>query len=87
MWTLIASFVLRQRLPLLVGLLAVTAFFAMRIPDVRLQYTFGGLLPKTDSTALDYQHFVEHFGVEGNVLLIGTDPGCAHGPGEVASVV
>lgn len=83
MWTLIASFVLRQRLPLLVGLLAVTAFFAMRIPDVRLQYTFGGLLPKTDSTALDYQHYVEHFGVEGNVLLIGTDPGVLTDPAKL----
>ncbi len=73
MWTHIARFVLRQRLLLLLGLLGVTVFFAMRIPDVRLQYTFGGLLPKTDSTAVDYQNFIDRFGIEGNVLLIGSD--------------
>ena len=73
MWTHIARFVLRQRLLLLLSLLAVTVLFAMRIPDVRLQYTFGGLLPKTDSTAVDYQNFIDRFGVEGNVLLIGSD--------------
>jgi predicted RND superfamily exporter protein len=72
MWTHIASFVLRQRVPLLLGLLAVTVFFAMCIPNLRLQYTFGGLLPENDSTALDYEHFIEHFGAEGNVVLIGT---------------
>ena len=73
MWTHIARFVLRQRVLLLLVLLALTAFFAMRIPDVRLQYTFGGLLPKTDSTAVDYQRFIDRFGIEGNVLLIGSD--------------
>lgn len=73
MWNRIASFVLRRRNLLLVVLLGVTAFFGMRIPDVRLQYTFGGLLPATDSTALEYAHFLEHFGAEGNVLLIGTN--------------
>ena len=73
MWTHIARFVLRQRLLLLLSLLAVTVLFAMRIPDVRLQYTFGGLLPKTDSTAVDYQNFIDRFGIEGNVLLIGSD--------------
>ena len=50
-----------------------TAFMASLIPDLRLQYTFGGLLPKTDSTYLEYERFLEHFGAEGNVLLIGTD--------------
>ena len=46
---------------------------ALQIPNLRLQYTFGGLLPSTDTTAIEYQHFIENFGTEGNVLLIGAD--------------
>ena len=46
---------------------------ALQIPNLRLQYTFGGLLPSTDSTAIEYERFIENFGTEGNVLLIGAD--------------
>ena len=73
MWTRLAAIIIRQRLPILIGLGLVTAFMASLIPDLRLQYTFGGLLPKTDSTYLEYERFLEHFGAEGNVLLIGAD--------------
>ena len=73
MWTRLAAIIIRQRLPILIALGLATAFMASLIPDLRLQYTFGGLLPKTDSTYLEYDRFLTHFGAEGNVLLIGTD--------------
>lgn len=73
MWNKIASILLRQRIALLVLLLCGTAYMGSKIPDLRLQYTFGGLLPDSDSTALEYAKFRDHFGTEGNVLLIGTD--------------
>ena len=73
MWNRIAARLIRQRLLWLILLGLGTAFMAMQIPNARLQYTFKGLLPKTDSTALEHQLFVELFGSEGNVLLIGAD--------------
>jgi predicted RND superfamily exporter protein len=73
MWNRIAARLIRQRLLWLILLGLGTAFMAMQIPNARLQYTFKGLLPKTDSTAIEHQLFVELFGSEGNVLLIGAD--------------
>ena len=73
MWTRLAGIIIRQRLPILIGLGVVTILMGMQIPNLRLQYTFGGLLPKTDSTYLEYEKFLDHFGAEGNVLLIGAD--------------
>ena len=73
MWNNIASILIRQRLLWLVLLALGTAFMAKQIPNLRLQYTFSGLLPADDSIALDYARFQEVFGTEGNVMLIGAD--------------
>jgi hypothetical protein len=73
MWNRIASLLLRQRMVMLAITVLLTAAMALQIPNLRLQYTFGGLLPSNDSTAIDYQYFIDHFGIEGNVLLVGAD--------------
>lgn len=73
MWNNIASLLIRQRLLWLVLLAVGTAFMAKQIPNLRLQYTFSGLLPADDSIALDYARFQDVFGTEGNVMLIGAD--------------
>lgn len=70
-WNRLASFALRQRLWILLVLGVVTAFMASRIPDIRMQYVFGGLLPENDPTHIAYERFQERFGSEGNVMLIG----------------
>ena len=72
-WNRIASVLLRQRLLLLIIIGCLTVLMALQIPNLRLQYTFGGLLPSTDSTAIEYERFIDNFGTEGNVLLIGAD--------------
>ena len=73
MWNNIASVLIRQRLLCLVLLALGTVFMAMQIPNLRLQYTFSGLLPEDDPIALDYERFRDVFGTEGNVMLIGAD--------------
>ena len=73
MWNSIASVLIRKRLLWLVLLALGTAFMAKQIPNLRLQYTFSGLLPADDAIALDYARFQDVFGTEGNVMLIGAD--------------
>lgn len=73
MWNKIAGVLIRQRLLLLLVLGAATLFVGSYIPNVRLQYTFGGLLPETDSTAIAYEEFKAVFGTEGNVMVIGCE--------------
>lgn len=46
---------------------------ASYIPELRLVYEFGGLLPDDDSTRVDFERFVEHFGAEGNLLVLGAE--------------
>ncbi|MAI24115.1 MAG: transporter [Crocinitomicaceae bacterium] len=75
MWNKIAGVLIRQRLLCLLVLGIGTLFIGSHIPNVRLQYTFGGLLPATDSTAIAYEEFKSVFGTEGNVMLIGSELG------------
>jgi hypothetical protein len=44
-----------------------------KIPDLRLVYEFGGLLPEDDSTRVDFEEFLDHFGAEGNLMVLGVD--------------
>jgi predicted RND superfamily exporter protein len=73
MWNRIASIVLRQRNALLAILGALTVFLGWHIPDIRLQYTFGGLLPADHPTYIAHERFLNQFGGEGSVLVIGTE--------------
>ncbi|MCH1575067.1 MAG: efflux RND transporter permease subunit [Flavobacteriales bacterium] len=71
MWSRLATFILRGRLPILLVLLAVTAGMASRIDELGIRYKFGGLLPADDPVLLDYASFLDEFGEEGNVVALG----------------
>tara|TARA_B100001057_G_scaffold500177_1_gene613937 strand:+ start:485 stop:3016 length:2532 start_codon:yes stop_codon:yes gene_type:complete len=73
MWNKIAGVLIRQRLFWIVLLGVSTLFAGSQIPNVRLQYAFGGLLPSTDSTAMAYEEFKSVFGTEGHVMVIGSE--------------
>lgn len=71
MWNTLASFLLRNRLPVLLVLIAGTLFMGWHARNVRLSYRFGGLLPSTDPTYVAYLDFLENFSEDGNVIVIG----------------
>ena len=73
MWSNIASLLLRYRFLVLVALGGFTAYMGSYIPKLQLVYEFEGLLPEDDSTRIDFETFVEHFGAEGNMMVIGVD--------------
>jgi len=73
MWSKIASILLRYRFAVLIALGGMTVFMATYIPKLRLVYEFGGLLPDDDSTYIDHVRFLEHFGADGNLLVLGID--------------
>ena len=73
MWSKIASILLRYRLAVLLIIGGLTVYMGSFIPDLRLVYEFGGLLPDDDETRIDFEMFVEHFGAEGNSLVLGAD--------------
>ncbi len=71
MWGKIGASILRYRLPLAIVLIAFTAFMAYKAQFVRMSYKFAGVLPKDDSTYIEYDRFVKQFSEDGNVLVIG----------------
>lgn len=73
MWSKIASILLRYRFVVLIALGGMTFFMGTYIPKLRLVYKFGGVLPEDDSTYIDHVRFLEHFGAEGNLLVLGVD--------------
>jgi predicted RND superfamily exporter protein len=73
MWNKVAGVLIRQRLLWLLVLGIGTLYIGSNIPNIRLQYQFGGLLPATDSTAIAYEEFKSVFGTEGNVMVIGSE--------------
>jgi uncharacterized protein len=73
MWLRIASFLIRHRLPAVLALLAATVFMGLQIPNLKMQYKYGGILPLDDPAEVDHAKFLESFGAEGNVLVIGVE--------------
>lgn len=71
MWEKIAGFILRNRIPLLLAVLAVTIFMGFQARNVEMNYKFGGILPKDDSTQVEYDRFTKRFSEDGNILVIG----------------
>lgn len=71
MWGKIGANILRYRLPIAAIMIVFTAFMAYEAQFVRMSYKFGGILPKDDSTYIEYENFVKQFSEDGNVLVIG----------------
>jgi len=55
----------------LILLALITAFMVRMSGEVEVRYKFGGLLPESDSTYVEYQAFLEQFSEDGNILVIG----------------
>lgn len=72
MWEWLANRVLRNRIAILIGVALCTAFLGYEATRVQMNYKHGGLLPKTDSAYVEYEHFLKTFSEDGNVMVIGT---------------
>ncbi|MEM9052481.1 MAG: MMPL family transporter [Bacteroidota bacterium] len=62
---------MRNRIALLVLVLIVTVFMAFQARTVTMSYKFGGILPKDDSTQIEYDRFTQRFSEDGNILVLG----------------
>ncbi|MBI5540493.1 MAG: MMPL family transporter [Bacteroidia bacterium] len=71
MWGAIASLILRNRVAILLVLLAITVFMAWQASKIELSYTFVKPLPSDDQAMVDYSSFKRMFGEDGNVMVIG----------------
>lgn len=71
MWTRLAHSILRFRLPLLLILVILTAFFGYQARKVEWSFDLAKTVPDTDSDMVYFQEFKKLFGEDGNILAIG----------------
>ena len=70
-WEFIAGIVLRNRITISVIILVITVFLVMQWKNVGMTYNEANLLPKNHSANKQYQQFLNTFGEEGNLVVIG----------------
>lgn len=70
-WEGVARIILRNRIIILLIILSITVFLASKWEDMRFTYTEANLLPDHHEINLQYNKFLETFGEEGNLIVIG----------------
>lgn len=70
-WNSIARLILRNRLIIILIIVGITAFLASQWKYMRFSYTEANLLPDDHEINLKYQDFLDKFGEEGNLIVLG----------------
>lgn len=70
-WSAVARFILRNRTAIIITILGMTVFMAMQWQHMRFTYTEANLLPDDHEYNEEYQQFLEVFGEEGNLIILG----------------
>lgn len=73
MWEFIVRIILRNRISILIVIALLTIGMAWQATKVTLSYEMAQMLPASDTTFIEYNHFREVFGEDGNVLFIGLE--------------
>ncbi|MES2574592.1 MAG: MMPL family transporter [Bacteroidota bacterium] len=70
-WELIARIVLRNRILMLSIVVAATIFLAMQWKNIHFTHTEANMLPDDNIVNIEYNAFLDKFGEEGNLVIIG----------------
>ncbi|WP_428742604.1 efflux RND transporter permease subunit [Tenacibaculum sp.] len=70
-WTKIAGFVLRNRYLVLITIAIITGLLVTQMKYMRFSYTEANLLPTDHEANVQYDKFLEIFGEEGNLVILG----------------
>ena len=70
-WTKVAGIILRNRYLVLIGIAILTALLASQMKYMKFSYTEANLLPENHEANLEYNAFLNVFGEEGNLVILG----------------
>lgn len=70
-WETIVRLILRNRIGIILVLVAATYLFGLQWDKMRFTYTEANLLPDHHEVNLKYNAFLETFGEEGNLIVLG----------------
>lgn len=71
MWFNLSKIILKNRLLILVVIGIITLFMAYLAQFAKMSYQMAQILPRTDSTYIDYENFRNTFGADGSIVVVG----------------
>ncbi|WP_276980388.1 MMPL family transporter [Flavobacterium filum] len=72
-WESVARIILRNRITILILIFLLTVFLALQWKNMRFTYTEANLLPDHHEVNEQYKAFLDKFGEEGNLIVIGVN--------------
>ncbi|MFC4722553.1 RND family transporter [Geojedonia litorea] len=70
-WEVVARLILRNKIAILAVIILATLFFSYQWKHMRFTYTEANLLPDDNEVNVTYNKFLEIFGEEGNLIVLG----------------
>ncbi|MEQ6123733.1 efflux RND transporter permease subunit [Pseudotenacibaculum sp. MALMAid0570] len=70
-WSRVSRVILRNRYLVLILIAAFTAFLVTQMKYMKFSYTEANLLPENHEVNIQYNQFLEIFGEEGNLIILG----------------
>lgn len=70
-WSAVARFILRNRMLIIIAIVGMTVFMGMQWKNMRFTYTEANLLPDDHKFNEEYLQFLDTFGEEGNLIILG----------------
>ncbi|MDN3641119.1 efflux RND transporter permease subunit [Lutimonas halocynthiae] len=69
-WQVVSRFILKQRIFILIVLALVTVFLGTKIQNIKFSHSEANLLPRDHEENIKYDHFLDIFGEEGNMIIL-----------------
>ncbi|WP_055446951.1 efflux RND transporter permease subunit [Lacinutrix mariniflava] len=70
-WDIVARLILRNKIGILLGIIVITILFSTQWKYMRFTYTEANLLPDDHEVNIEYNNFLDIFGEEGNLIVLG----------------
>ena len=70
-WDIVARLILRNKIGILLGIIIITILFSTQWKYMRFTYTEANLLPDDHEVNIEYNNFLDIFGEEGNLIVLG----------------
>jgi hypothetical protein len=70
-WGAVARLILRNKIFILIAIILATVFFSLQWKHMRFTYTEANMLPDEHEVNITYNDFLEVFGEEGNLIVLG----------------
>ena len=70
-WDIVARLILRNKIGILLAVILITLFFSTQWKYMRFTYTEANLLPDDHEVNIEYNKFLDIFGEEGNLIVLG----------------